>query len=159
LCFHLPDFLCSHAYFGKTPYLPLSTKEIRFGEVDDLVSATVDDGADHIKAESQRLFRTDRGRHREFLPAHDHLNQSRSVMCDGAFERGSQILRPFHTDAKYVISIAPGGYIADQLTYVLCPALLRLQDMEIVEHCSEQLIFAAKRTCKADNMTLLLQLQ
>ena len=23
-------------------------------------------------------------------------------MCDGAFERGSQILRPFHSDAKYV---------------------------------------------------------
>src|ERR1700758_39479 len=92
LVFSSPRLSVFERIFWKSLYLLLSAKEIRYREVDDLVSSTVHHGAEHIKAETQCLLRTDRGRHREFLPVHDHLNQSRSFMSEDVFECRSQIL-------------------------------------------------------------------
>jgi hypothetical protein len=55
------------------------------------------------------------------LPVHDHLNQSRSFMCEGAFERRSQILRPFHADAKYVCRLGQLSEIWIKTRFVPSP--------------------------------------
>ena len=59
-------------------YLLFSTKDIRSGEVDDLVSATVHYSTEQVETESQSLLGADRWRHRKFLAVDDYIDKRRS---------------------------------------------------------------------------------
>jgi hypothetical protein len=52
----------------------LSPEQVGSGEIDDLVSATVQYGADHVQIEIDDLIQLERWRHRKFLPVHGNIN-------------------------------------------------------------------------------------
>src|ERR1700723_3806197 len=61
----------------------LSAPEIGFCEIDDLVGPTAHDRLHHVEREALRHLDVDRGRHGEFCPADDRVDENRAVMREG----------------------------------------------------------------------------
>src|ERR1035438_7298245 len=57
-----------------------SPEQISSGEVDDFVTAAVQNGSDHIEVEIDDLVQFERRRHRQLLPVHRDVNQSGAIM-------------------------------------------------------------------------------
>jgi hypothetical protein len=73
---------CAIHRFMTTPAAVLcSSKQVGFGQVDAFVPASIQHRLDHVETEPDHLIQLERGRHREFLAVHHHLDQRRSFVA------------------------------------------------------------------------------
>src|SRR5437660_2514385 len=88
-----------------------SAKQICSCKIDDLISAAVHNGANHVEAESQSLLHVDRRRHRELLAIHDHIHQCWPIVGQRLCQNQTQVFWPFYTDTKDVCGLSKFGEI------------------------------------------------
>src|SRR5438445_380154 len=97
-----------------------SAKQICSCKIDDLISAAVHNGADHVEAESQSLLHVDRRRHRELLAIHDHIHQCWPIVGQRLCQNQTQVFWPFYTDTKDVCGLSKFGEIGVNQVCIEC---------------------------------------
>src|ERR1035437_1540573 len=78
---------------GKRDFRLLLSEQIGAGEIDDLVSPSVQDRLDHVEVKIDDLVQFEAWGHSQFLPVHGNIHQSGTVVREGLFESGPNLLR------------------------------------------------------------------
>lgn len=81
--------------------LPESSKQVRSSEVDNLVSAAIEDRPDQIQVEIDDLVELERRRHGELLSVHGNVHQSRTIVREGFFQGRPNLFGIVHVDTKH----------------------------------------------------------
>ena len=92
---------------------PSSSKQVRSGEIDNFVSAAIQDRPDQIQVEIDDLVELERRRHRELLPVYGNVHESRTIMREGLLKRRADLLRIVNMQAKNSRTLAQSSRSRD----------------------------------------------
>src|SRR5579862_1399649 len=79
----------------------VSVKEIGFRQVNQFIASAVHYSAEHVETESFGFFEGDCGRHREFKPVNENLDQGRSLVRKCGLQSRTELLGTFDADAEH----------------------------------------------------------
>src|ERR1035441_8635751 len=89
----------------------LLSKQVGAGEIDDLVSPSVQDRLDHVEVKIDDLVQFEAWGHSQFLTVHGNIHQSGTVVREGLFESGPNLLRVINVQPKNSRSLRNLGKI------------------------------------------------
>src|SRR5262252_10248871 len=80
---------------------PLSLPEVRLGEIDQIVAAAAHHGLEHVECEALGHLDRDAGGNGKYHPAHDRVDQSRSVVSERFCDATLDVARILEADSAH----------------------------------------------------------